>query len=101
MKVALLLAAFAISGVASAQSTQEACNGIGALGRTLATERDRGITLEEQLRRNEAAVDGNRDGPGMKQLLDSVTRTVHGAMKKVTPEDTYWRLRTMCLTDRK
>lgn len=99
MKSVFLVAALAFGGLASAQSMQEACNGIGALGKTLAAERDKGVSLQQQLQKNEAAVDGSRDA-SVKQLMDSVARTVHGSMKTVSPEEMFWRLRTLCLTAR-
>lgn len=98
MKAAIFLAALAVGGLACAQSSQQACNSVADLGRSLAADRDRGVSLQEQLRRNAAAVDGARGDASMKDLLDSIARNVHGEMKKVTPEDTYWRLRTLCLS---
>jgi hypothetical protein len=98
LKVAILLAAFAIGGPAAAQTSQQACNDIGTLGKSLAAERDRGVSLQQQLQRNEATMAASRDESSLKPLLESITRSVHGDMKKVTPEDTYWRLRTLCLT---
>ena len=90
-----------LCGAAWSQSAQQTCNEVGALGRSLAAERDKGMSLQDQLRRNEAVASESREGPPLKPLLDSLAQAVHGDMKKVSPEDTYWRLRTLCLSSRK